>query len=81
MINEDATHIIASAYNAKRWPKYKGAVTWELHSVYMKHEIYRSCWKATGKHTSMYASMDGDSLLLGESLDNIRDVVKQVVKG
>ena len=78
MINEDAAGIIARQYNLNRWPKYKGAVTWELHSVYFKHEVFRSRWKATGRYTSMYATMHGDVLLLGGSLDDIRRVIREV---
>lgn len=78
MIDEDATGIIAGQYNVNRWPKYKGAVTWEPHSVYFKHEVFRSRWKATGRYTSMYAAMHGDVLLLGGSLDDIRRVIREV---
>ena len=78
MIDEDATVIIAGQYNLNRWHKYKGAVTWEPHSVYFRHEVFRSRWKATGRYTSMYAAMHGDVLLLGGSLDDIRRVIREV---
>ena len=78
MINEDATGIIAGQYNLNRWPKYKGSVTWEPHSVYFRHEVFRSRWKATGRYTSMYAAMHGDVLLLGGSLDDICRVIREV---
>lgn len=78
MIDESAT-VTGSAYNLKRWPKYKGAVTWELHSVYRKHEIYRSRWKDTGRYTSMYGAMHDGVLVLGGSLDSIRECVKLLV--
>lgn len=78
MIDENATGIIAGQYNMNRWPRYKGAVDWKLHSVYFKHEIYRGYWKHNGKATSLYASMDGGNLLLGGSLDCIRGLIKEV---
>lgn len=80
MIDESA-NITGSVYNMKRWHKYKGMVDWELHSVYMKHEIYRSRWKATGRFTSMYGSMHDGVLVLGGSLDNIRAMIKSEVMG
>ena len=78
MIDENATGIITSQYTLNRWPKYKGAVDWKLHSVYFKHEIYRGYWKHNGKATTLYASMDCDNLLLGGSLDCIRGLIKEV---
>ena len=78
MIDESAP-VTGTAYNLKRWHKYKGAVTWELHSIYRKHEIYRSRWKDTGRYTSMYGAMHDGVLVLGGSLDNIRECVKGLV--
>ena len=78
MIDESAP-VTGMPGNLKRWHKYKGAVTWELHSVYRKHEIYRSRWKNTGRHTSMYGAMHDGMLVLGGSLDNIRECIKILV--
>ena len=75
MIDESAP-VTGTAYNLNRWHRYKGAVTWELHSVYRKHEIYRSRWKTTGKYTSMYGAMDNGVLVLGGSLDNIKECIR-----
>lgn len=78
MIDESAP-VTGMPGNLQRWHKYKGAVTWELHSVYRKHEIYRSRWKNTGRHTSMYGAMHDGMLVLGGSLDNIRECIKILV--
>ena len=78
MIDESAP-VTGMPDNLKRWHKYKGAVTWELHSVYRKHEIYRSRWKNTGRHTSMYGAMHDGMLVLGGSLDNIRECITILV--
>lgn len=78
MIDESAP-VTGMPGNLQRWHKYKGAVTWELHSVYRKHEIYRSRWKNTGRHTSMYGAMHDGMLVLGGSLDNIRECITILV--
>lgn len=76
---DESKPVTGNAFVLKQWHKYKGNVTWESHSVYFKHEIFRSRWKATGRHTTMYGAMHDGTLVLGGSLDEIRKCVKLLV--
>ena len=76
---DESKPVTGCAFVLKQWHKYKGMVTWESHSVYFRHEIFRSRWKDTGRHTTMYGAMHNGVLVLGRSLDEIRKCVKALV--
>ena len=75
--------IFGSAFAIRRYEKYKRQVSWEYHSHYKGHDIYRAYELLTDqldgprKQLGLYRIPYGEGFIVGDGLAQIRDAFNE----